>query len=302
MSKESESNDKAIYPQNKDWANYTVNLHDGWADDVSLAYPDDRWTPDTEQLTLINLEDSISESDDEFSELYEDFSDEHAKRKKSIISTFSLFMIAWIFLLVALSSVLLYSYYDFLVRFQKSFDESKPDIVMEKYISWFDDADMDSVYNALTSKPDVTLFEDDFCIKKAIMSEITGKEITFSHSSNYSNQIPEYNIYADKSLIAVMELRRTPEYDSESEFSDLYISRFSLEPLTSYTIHIINDSNLAVDIFINDVALSDAYLDNSGKSYTIDGLYNLPDISAISSSGKEASIIFDENSMTYTIK
>lgn len=54
----STKNDKTIYPEDKDWVNYTTNLNDGWADDVPLMYDEDKWSPDNRELTVVDLDDT----------------------------------------------------------------------------------------------------------------------------------------------------------------------------------------------------------------------------------------------------
>ena len=46
------------YPKDEDWVNFSVDIHDGWADDVSLVYPEGSWRPDDGELTTLSIDEN----------------------------------------------------------------------------------------------------------------------------------------------------------------------------------------------------------------------------------------------------
>ena len=85
----SAKNDKTIYPEDKDWVNYTTNLNDGWADDVPLMYDEDQWSPDNKELTVVDLDDTRNMSLLDIDRAISDKNNTEKKPKKSDSQTSS---------------------------------------------------------------------------------------------------------------------------------------------------------------------------------------------------------------------
>ena len=102
MGKKHDLPDQTVFTSEDNWADFTVNLNDGWADDVSLIYPEGSWRPDDEELTIINMEENESENSEISSENITDVQAEKAAAsdKKGILhrksNPFRTFLILWL--------------------------------------------------------------------------------------------------------------------------------------------------------------------------------------------------------------
>lgn len=316
--------DKAIYPEDKDWANYTVNLHDGWADDVSLVYPDESWKPDEEELTQVNIDvDEInailakSEQNNN-----EDSSSTTKKRKKKLISKFTIFLIVWAISISVIAGILLFSYYDYLTRYEAAYEASRPETVTKSCIDWFISNDVDSIFTAITTLPTLNEFESDIALKTYIAQNNPSVsnnhvEYIYSKTKNYTYDIPEYTITAKMDTLDVnnshvdttntdatntaatntdissadttnidvtLALRKVMNQTDEYGFPKWYISYFSYDFSPRYDVTLIAPENAI--IYINSIMVSPDYCTgktNGKLTYCIKDFYSSPSIVAFES-------------------
>ncbi|MDE6686345.1 MAG: hypothetical protein K2K17_03405, partial [Lachnospiraceae bacterium] len=139
MNPQNKKEDTSIYPNNKDWVDYTVDIHDGWADDVALVYPDGGWKPEEGELTTLDLEtDGTS-----FGKSPEGYADaENSPTAAEIIQQsqtavkpkthyFRTFLIIWLGLLAIAIAFALGYFYDFLDSYEIAYQTSLPYHMMD---------------------------------------------------------------------------------------------------------------------------------------------------------------------------
>lgn len=292
----SDNNDVTIYPENKDWVNYTVNRHDGWADDVSLVYKDENWKPDEEELTLVTLDNENEDQD-------EPETDSSVTRlKKKTLSRFSVFLILWSILLISVIIISLISYHDRLTRFEEAYYNSLPDAYMNQYMVYFEENDIDSIYGLLTVLPGLTPFETDMAVKTYIAKDIIDSDISFKEKS-VNNDEYSYTIMAGSRPVADLVLKDLTSKQDEFGFCDKFITSFEYEFNPSYKVDITIPSDSS--LYINSILVPEEYISDSNTSqshYIINGLFAEPAITVLDRNEKQYDVYYDIDNDIYVIK
>lgn len=259
-------------------------LNDGWADDVSLIYPEDSWKPDPEELTSISHElsdnpqadvissaNSSAKSSDNSSgnPLYQTISEASGQseaqtflvtdptlvpKKKKSYSSFRLIFLLWIITLCLAVFFTLQNFYDFLVRYQEAYTMSRPELAMEGIIETMDTMDLDSLYYMITSMPQVNGYESQDTVKACITQLLEDGQFSYAPTENYQENVPEYYIYSMEKQIGTVTLRKKPDETLAYQFPVWYISSFVVDLTPSYVCNIVVPSNCMV--WINGIPVS----------------------------------------------
>lgn len=293
--------DKTIYPEDNDWANYTTNLHDGWADDVNLVYKDDSWKPDDDELTFVDIEDN-EESDEDVVE------SSNVSRARKHISRFGIFLIFWSIVLIATATILLTSYYDRLARYQLAFENSKPERALNELLALCDEHNYDALYGTITNPPELNEFENDISLKTIIANDLIDKKITFEETTASSDLLASENdlyyiMKSDSAVVGEIILRNSTAKTDEFGFTNWYLSSLNYEFHMQSDVRINAPSN--VTVYINSIPVSDIYCyseDQTEKSYIIGGFYGEPSINAKDSTDSPVDVFYNETDMIYTVK
>lgn len=288
-----DNKDTAIYPEDKDWANYTVDLNDGWADDVSLMYPDESWKPDDDELTIV----SIEESEDNDNELLNDENDKKHKR----LSKFAIFLMLWSLLLISVTAILLFSFYDRLERYETAYTASLPDSYVQNFISLYSDNEIDAIYGQITSLPSLSEFENDISLKTVIAKDCVSGNVTY-RETDYDDDYT-YDILINSKKVAAISIRTAEAKSDEFGLPTWYISSFEylFIPLDDFYINAPKNAN----VYINDILLTDDYCykeDSNNKYYIIGGLFIEPSIIALIDEDSPLDVYYSENDNTYICK
>lgn len=322
-------NNTSANSNSDDWVNYTIDIHDGWADDVALVYPEGGWKPEEGELTTLNLNDSGKASEQFIEESpSQGFSDakktgtaaEMIQQSQNLAKPkthyFRTFLIIWLGLLSIVIAFALGYFYDFLDSYEKAYQASLPYHMMDGVMQSFYDLDMDTIYKMQTDLPVITEFETEEDVKLYMTSLLEDKILSYEQSSNYSEDFPEYQILADGYVVATVSLRKSKTDHLEYDFPVWYISSFTFftQPLETFNIEI--PENFTV--YVNGIELGNEYFVSSSaptenmyvepyqtlpdiKTYQGDGLYLAPTVTAVNNFGTEYVVLPEETTGHYII-
>lgn len=323
-------NNTSKYPEGNDWVNYTVDIHDGWADDVALVYPEGGWKPEEGELTTMNLDasETVSEECSAKPYLSEHSSDtENIETATEIIQRsqnsakpkthyFRTFLILWLgFLSIAIAFALDY-FYDFLDSYETAYQASLPYHTMDSIMQSFYNMDMDAIYKMQTDLPVITKFETEEDVKLYMADLLEDKTLSYEQASNYSEDFPEYRILADGYVVAAVSLRKSKTDHLEYDFPVWYISSFTFytQPLEYFNIEIPENYT----VFVNGIELDNEYFTSRTspmenmyvepyqtlpdiKTYQGDGLYLAPTVTVVNNFGVEYVVLPEETTGNYII-
>lgn len=341
MNRQNPKNDTTSYPQDKDWVDYTVDIHDGWADDVALVYPEGGWKPDDDELTTLDLGDQdaaagkkpasdtkgqqtgannnaegTSPSDTQDSLTAAEIVQQSQGLVKPKTHYFRTFLIIWLGLLSIAIAFALGYFYDFLDAYETAYQSSRPFHMMDGIMQSFYDMDMDTVYKMQTDLPVITEFETEDTVKLYMADLLEGKTLSYKEDSDYNEDFPEYQILADGYVVATVSLRKSQTDHLAYDFPVWYVSAFTFytQPLEDF--HIEAPENFTV--YVNGVELSrDYYVSRTSpeenmfvepyqtlpdiETYQGDGLYAVPTVTAVNNFGTEYIILPEESTGNYII-
>ena len=354
--------DSNIYPEDKDWVNYTCNINDGWADDVPIQYNEKTWKPSEDELTIIDIDDTrnmallsddvIDEynrthntmatdadivrasrpsrkkqaNDNEYREdtvseekYTEDEYEDTPSKKKFFgrVHFFRLFIIVWCGVLAICAAIFLGFFYNFLDNYQKAYEESLPYHTMDNIMDHFRVNDMDTIYNFITAKPELSAFETPEILEEYMSMLTQDKVLKYVEASPFNADFPHYYIMADDYIIADVNLRKSQTDTYKYNFPIWYISsfefytdaqhNFKLEAPSTYSISVNGIPLTADNITKNNITLDaqEYFKDYTTLpkvvQYSGEGLYMRPEITAYDSLGNEAEVTFDDNKGVYTV-
>lgn len=328
----------STYPKDGDWVNYTVDIHDGWADDVALVYPEGGWKPDDGELTNLTLEspdehsagnsplkDSSGLPGSPHTENPSDLADtrtaaeivrqsQTAGKKKT--HYFRTFLIIWLGLLSIAIAFALGYFYDFLDAYETAYQSSLPYHTMDSVMQSFYDMDMDTVYKMQTDLPVITEFESEGNVKLYMKELLEGKALSYEQTSSYTDDFPEYQILADGYVVATVSLRKSQTDHLDYDFPVWYVSSFTFytQPLEHFHIEVpenykvyVNGIELNQDYYVSSVSPAEnmyvePYQTLPGiKTYQGEGLYITPIVTAVNSFGTEYVVLPEESTGSYII-
>lgn len=329
MNPKNQKGKPSINSKDGDWVNYTVDIHDGWADDVALVYPEGGWKPDEGELTNLNLEtpDADSGHSGKISASKKSSDGEDTRTAAEIIRQsqtsvrrkthyFRTFLILWLGLLSIVIAFALGYFYDFLDAYENAYQSSRPYHTMDSVMQSFYDMDMDTVYKMQTDLPAITEFETEDTVKLYMAELLEGKALSYEKTAYYNEDFPEYQILADGYVVATIALRKSQTDRLEYDFPVWYVSAFTFytQPLENFYIEV--PENFTV--YVNGIKLGDDYYVRRTspaenmfvepyqtlpdiKTYQGDGLYAVPTVTAVNSFGTEYIVLPEETTGSYLI-
>lgn len=231
------------------------------------------------------------------------------------IHSFRLFMILWLGILSIVIAVLLGKFYNFLEKYQKGYEDSRPNLTMNKIITDFENRDMDKVYDYITNIPEITEFETKENIKSYIETVLGDDDITYVTAKNYNEEFPDYHIMAGDYIVADMSLRKAKDKYASYNFPLWIIDScdFYMDAQYSFTILAPRD----YEIYANGVLVSKDYviarsIKEPAQEYfrgfvqvptyeklKVTGLYEKPTITAKDSLGYDVEVTFNKRKGIY---
>lgn len=298
-----------------------VNIHDGWADDVPLLYPEGSWKPDDHALIKVDIDATVQ--DDEITEEttskdIKEIIKEDSTLNRRKVHPFRLFMIIWLGLLSISIAVGLGFFYEFLDEYQQTYEASRPFHEMDSLMDVFAASDMDSIVNLMTVTPDINEFETSENVKSYISTLLDGKKIEYTPTANHTDDFPEYYITADGYIIAVVTLKKQPTTSLKYNFPEWYISTFELYTDAQYSVRVEKPTNYT--LCINGIPVGsqyqyEGYIDIDDKQkyfgsrviipqlekYYVNAFYEKPYLTAISCFGTECEVVWNEERGIYEV-
>lgn len=333
--------DKYEYNYEKNWADFTVDIHDGWADDVSLVYPENSWRPDDEELTAVALSDEASDE----SMLATDAShednatnDANNDSTKKVLPTikgtvdaqlemvnsktrrksrFKRFLIIWVILLTITMAIFLVGFNEYLVRYEAAYQQSRPYHVMDDLLVSYKEFDFDLLSGYMPQKPAINEYETESDLAAFMYELLDGKEIAYSQAPEYTEDNPVYYVTADDYIVSTIMLRKSPVESLDYGFPVWYVTQFEYYTEPQYNVRIITPSNF--EVRVNDKLVSEDYLissvsDNQAfegfnadvalpneNKYQIDDFYVSPTVTAVDPMGNGAEVTFNDVTGFYEV-
>lgn len=309
-------------PEDLDWVDITVDINDGWADDVSLVYPEGSWKPDDGELTKLDMPEtkrkySHSTKQKKVKKTYREIPADPTlqERKKTKVNPFRLFMIIWLGTLSILIAIGLHYFYNFAENYEKVYQESRPYHRMDDVISVFQSEDMNAIYQMLDIAPEITEFETTENVKHYIAELLNDVTFQYIPTANYLEDLPEYYITANDYIVATVALRKNPTEYLSYGFPIWYISSFDFYTEAQHSCKIQAPDNCIV--YINGIAVSGDYLYQSQiqledsdyvkdyaalptyVKYECSGLYEAPVITAVNSFGQPVPVTLNTSTGIY---
>ena len=320
---------------NKDWVDIKVDINDGWADDVTLIYPENGWSPDKEELTRLDIDTSssvpVKENETAFATDNEKAPDTDTREEKikklihsdnTIIKSkkkngFTIFMIIWSAVLVISLCVFLKCFYSFLGKYQAAYEASRPALFMDELVGSTNASDGTTIYNMMTGVPPINEFETEDNVAGYISALLEGKQISYKEADSYTEEIPAYQLTADGYIIGDITLRKDATKTAEYSFPIWYMSEFNFYTSPEYSARVELPDNYT--LLINGIAVSDDYFYEKGeplpiediylgyaitpklKKYYCNGFYEEPVLSAVDCFGNECEVVFNTERSIYEV-
>jgi len=230
---------------------------------------------------------------------------------------FLIFLIVWLGIISCAFIVAMFRFKQWLVDYQAAYEASRPNLVMDKYFTWFQNDDIDSIYDNLTDKPLINEYETDANAKTFMAEVLDSSRITYSQTQTYSEAVPEYYILSGDYIVSTLRLRKSDTETMDYSFPvwELNYLEYYCEP--QYDVYISVPET--VNVTVNGLALKEDYCyttaaapeDQSAfgdyatlplvKKYKIENFYQLPTIEALDSNGYAANVTFNNYTGVYEI-
>lgn len=225
---------------------------------------------------------------------------------------FYISLAAWSLLLIIVSAVFLYKFYYYLADYERVYNASLPYHTMESFMNIFDSDSMDSIYEALSEKPEISSFENEENVKNYMHKLLEGKEMSYAETSESTDKIPVYHVMADEYIVGKVTL-----YQDEAKLShDLpiyHVDTFEMyfEPEWSTDVQAYDGCS----VYVNDQKVSPEYeyrvdiptekhFDDFTtlpltKYYKVLNLYEQPSVMVVNSYGQEITPVLNTSTGVY---
>lgn len=245
---------------------------------------------------------------------------DNAKKKsgKGKIDYFLVFLVCWSVVIAAVIAWFLIRFNDFAAIYEQQYQDSLPYHTAAMITDRFNAHDIDYILHSMTSKPEVTSFEDESVIKEYVTSLIEGKSFVYAETENSREDQPEYVIATSEGLL-VAEVGLSEDTSkklpygnktwllSKLEFYTAASYGFNIEVPETYKVFV-NGIELNADNCSNEVVASELnqYVDPykvipATVIYKGTGLYKKPEVTAVDYKGNECECTYNEDTDTYVV-
>lgn len=231
--------------------------------------------------------------------------------------SFLIFLIIWLGIIACAFIVVMFKFKSWLANYQAAYDASRPVLVMDKYFSWFQNDDIDTIYDNMTEKPLINEYETAENAKIFMQELLNPSKVTYSQSQNYSEAVPEYYILDGDYIVSTLRLRKSDTETMDYSFPvwELNYLEYYCEPQYDVYINIPE----TVTATVNGLPLDEKYLVRTDeepeeqtafgtyatlpvtKKYKIENFYQLPTIEAYNSDNYPAEVIFNNTTGVYEV-
>lgn len=241
-----------------------------------------------------------------------------SKKEKKRISPFLVFLICWLVVLTGFLAWFLIRFNDFAGKYESQYQDALPFHTAELVAERFNEHDVDYIIGQMTSCPAVTVFEDDTVIRDYVTELLDGRTFVYSETENSRTDFPEYYIKTtDGLLVAKVNLaedtsRKLPYGNkawvmSSLEFYTAASYSFNISAPETYKVYVngVELSEINCEATLTESELTqyvEPYATIPGTmTYTCEGLYMEPTVTAVDYRGNECECVYDESTDKYVV-
>ena len=233
------------------------------------------------------------------------------KAKKSK-KGFIIFVAVWAAVLLTVIGVLLYKFYFFLGDYEEVYQASLPYHVMDDFFEMFDPLDFDSIYAAVSNKPEINEFETGVNVENYYSKLLEGKEIAYVEATESTDKNPVYHITADNYIVGQVNLIQTDE-KRKYDLPIYRVESFDMYSDAEFSVNI--QAYTDCEVYVNDIKVSPEYVTRLDlnkekhfegftelplkKYYQISGFYEKPSVKVVNSYGQKITPTLNNNTGVY---
>ena len=233
------------------------------------------------------------------------------KAKKSK-KGFIIFIAVWAAILLTVIGVLLYKFYFFLGDYEEVYQASLPYHVMDDFFEMFDPLDFDSIYAAVSDKPEINEFETGKNVENYYSKLLEGKEIAYVEATESTDKNPVYHITADNYIVGQVNLIQTDE-KRKYDLPVYRVESFDMYSDAEFSVNI--QAYTDCEVYVNDIKVSPEYVTRLDlnkekhfegftelplkKYYQISGFYEKPSVKVVNGYGQEITPTMNNNTGVY---
>ncbi len=244
--------------------------------------------------------------------------DTTGKKGGKKLDFFLVFLICWLIVVTGFIAWFLLRFNDFAASYEEQYQNSLPYHTVELITERFNNGDVDYIMGRMTSKPVVTVFEDESVISSYVESLIADKSFIYSETENYREDMPEYYIKTSDGLI-VARVLLTEDKTQNLPYGFKAWQESSIEFYTAASFGFSVSAPETYKVYVNGVELSELnstceYTESELNQYvepyatipgTINykatGLYQKPTVTAVDFLGNSCEAVYDEATDTYKV-
>lgn len=230
---------------------------------------------------------------------------------------FLIFLICWLGIIACAIILVMFKFKDWLIDYQAVYEDSRPKLTADTYFTWFNNADIDTIYDNLNEKPYINEYETEANAKLFMSAILNPDTITLSESSSFSEAAPEYYVLSGDYIISTFRLRKSDTETKKYSFPVWEINYLEYYCEPQYDVYI--NIPETVSATVNGLPLDEKYCymtaevpsDQAAfgdyatlpviKKYKIENFYQLPTIEAINDEDYIANVTFNEKTGVYEI-
>lgn len=248
----------------------------------------------------------------------ENLNNTEQKNGKGKLNYFLIFLICWLVVVTGFIAWFLLRFNDFAAKYEEQYQATLPIHTAEAVTEHFNAHDIEYIWNNMSSRPQVTAFEDEEVVKEYITKLIANKSFICAESENSTDSDPEFYVKtSDGLIVAKIELdedttKKLP-YGNKAwkegrlEFYTAAVYEANISAPATYKVFV-NGKELNASHLSGDIAESELnqyvtpYAEIPGTAnYQITGLYKKPVVTAKDYLGNDCECVYDENKDTYTV-
>ena len=248
----------------------------------------------------------------------ENLNNTEQKNGKGKLNYFLIFLICWLIVVTGFIAWFLLRFNDFAAKYEEQYQATLPIHTAEKVTEHFNAHDVEYIWNNMSSRPQVTAFEDETVVKDYITKLISDKSFICAEAEGSTDSDPEFYVKtSDGLVVAKIELdedttKKLP-YGNKAwkegrlEFYTAAVFEANISAPATYKVFV-NGKELNASHLSGDIAESELnqyvtpYAEIPGTAnYQITGLYKKPVVTAKDYLGNDCECVYDENKDTYTV-
>ncbi len=243
---------------------------------------------------------------------------QNPKDKKKGLNFFLVFLICWLVVVTGFIAWFLFRFDDFAAKYEEQYQAALPYHTAEAITRRFNEHDVDYILENMTSKPAVTVFEDEGVVTEYVASILNGKSFVYVETDSSREDEPEYYVKTeDGLLVARFELKEDRSvtlpygfkaWEKESlEFYTAAAFSADISAPETYKVYVngieLNETNSTTELVPSEhTQYVEPYAEIPGTvNYQVKGLYKRPVVTAVDYLGNPCECIYDSVRDTYNV-